>query len=39
MLVAHDVADRDELVVEAARIRGRRPALLRQERERVLVLA
>ncbi len=39
MLVAHDVADRDELVVEAARSGRSGPPLLRRERERVLLLA
>ena len=39
MLVAHDVADGHELVVEAARGRCGRPALLRAQRERVLILA
>ena len=39
MLVAHDVADGDELVVEAAGLGGGRPALLRPKRKRVLVLA
>ena len=39
MLVARHVADRDELVVEAARLVGGRPAPLRLERERVLILA
>ena len=39
MLVARDVADGDELVVEAAGVGGGRPALLRAQRERVLILA
>jgi hypothetical protein len=39
VLVAHEVADRYELVGEAAGRVGRRPAALRLERERVLVLA
>ena len=39
MLVALHLADRDQLVGEAPLLVGRRPALLRLERERVLVLA
>ena len=39
MLVARQLADRHELVGEAPLRVGRRPALLRLERERVLVLA
>src|SRR5438309_8178981 len=38
MLVARHAVDRDELVVEAAGRGRRRPALLRAQRERVLVL-
>ena len=39
MLVANGVADRHELVVEAPRLGGLGPALLRAERELVLLLA
>src|SRR6266545_398689 len=39
VLVLAHVVDGEELVVEAARLRGGGPALLRAERERVLVLA
>src|SRR5881409_2643284 len=39
MPVARDVADRHELVGEAARLVGGGPTLLRLQRERVLVLA
>ena len=39
MLVARQLAGGDELVVEAAGVARRRPALLRAERERVLLLA
>src|SRR5437868_12259199 len=39
MLVVRRLADGDELVVEAARVRGRRPTLVRPESERVLLLA
>src|SRR5581483_2221155 len=39
MLVALELADRDELVVEPAGVGCGRPALLRAERERVLLLA
>src|SRR6266702_544243 len=38
MLVAHEVADRYELVVEATLRRGRSPALMRRKREGVLIL-
>jgi hypothetical protein len=38
MLVAIDAFDRNQLIVEASGLGGRSPALLRAERERVLIL-